>query len=182
MSIVCDEEIPDGERHWDRLVKFLEKELKICQQEMIWSTKAPKKQPVRSPSDKRKLDNSMHYTPDEGNLICSICGVDDHVPTPGPSGVKLIQYYVCQKFVGMSCEERFTTLKNKNLCHQCSYPGADCSKGKHKEGKCQRDFACKHPSHDRFSQKKHILKEMEVYSYLVLDILCQHFGERQHIQ
>ena len=135
---------------------FLEKDLNICQKEMILPAKAPKNQPVKPQGGKKRPDGA-HHVDEEGNLLCSICGADDHVQTPGPSGVKLIQYYVCQKFVEMNCKERFITLKNKNLCHQCLFPGADCNKGKHKEGKCQRDFTCKHPSHDRFQRKKHVL-------------------------
>ena len=155
MSIVCDNKIPDGAKHWDRLLQFLEKELKICQQEMIWSAKASKKQPSKPQDGKRKPDSAAHHASDEG-MICSICGANDHAQTPGPSGIKLVQYYVCQKFVEMNCKERFTILKNKNLCHQCLFPGADCTKGKHKEGRCQRDFTCKHSSHDRFQRKPSI--------------------------
>ena len=157
LSIVCDD-ISEGEQHWDRLVKFLEKEVKISQQEMIWASKTQQKPPQspQPPRNVKKKPDGAHIA-DGGNILCSICGADDHVHTPGPAGTKLVQYFVCQKFVEMSCKERFTTLKNKNLCHQCLYPGADCTKGKHKEGKCQRDFTCKHPSHDRFSRKKHVL-------------------------
>ena len=80
LSIVCDKEIPDGEPHWDRLVKFLEKEVRICQQEMIWSSKTSKKLP--QPKDtKKKPDGVAHHTSSEGNLVCSICGDDDHIQT-----------------------------------------------------------------------------------------------------
>ena len=37
------------------------------------------------------------------------------------------------------------------------YPGADKNSGKHKDGHCQTNFVCKHPSHDKFSKKKHVL-------------------------
>ena len=37
------------------------------------------------------------------------------------------------------------------------YHGADKNSGKHKDGHCQTDFVCKHPSHDKFSKKKHVL-------------------------
>ena len=120
MSIVYDEEIPDGAKHWDRLLMFLEKDLNICQKEMILPAKAPKNQPVKPQGGKKKPDGG-HHVEEEGNLLCSICGADDHVQTPGPSGIKLIQYYVCQKFVEMNCKERFITLKNKNLCHPYSF-------------------------------------------------------------
>ena len=52
----------------------------------------------------------------------------------------------------MAPHERFSTLKRKGLCFQCLYPGA-----KHTNGTCQRDFTCKHVSHEKWSQKKHVL-------------------------
>ena len=57
----------------------------------------------------------------------------------------------------MNCNERFEFLRNNKLCFQCLYPGANNSVGKHKEGKCQRDFACPHPSHAKFPRRKHVL-------------------------
>lgn len=57
----------------------------------------------------------------------------------------------------MTPGERFQLLKSKGLCHQCLYPGANQQKGRHKDGKCQRDFVCKHQSHDKYPSKKHVL-------------------------
>eukprot|EP00794_Sanderia_malayensis_P011555 gene11555-12746_t len=88
---------------------------------------------------------------------CFICGESDHVRTNGPGGIKLIQYFVCKKFVDMSPAERFELLKLKGLCFQCLFPGAEMRPGKHKEGHCQRDFACKHLSHDKYPRRKHVL-------------------------
>lgn len=53
--------------------------------------------------------------------------------------------------------ERFKILRENNLCYQCLFPGAKCAFGKHKDGQCQRDYACKHPLHDRYTRKKHVL-------------------------
>ena len=61
-----------------------------------------------------------------------------------------------QKWTEMSTLERFAILKDKGLCYQCLFPGAE-KKGKHSAGRCQRDFECNHPSHDGFSTKKHVL-------------------------
>ena len=36
------------------------------------------------------------------------------------------------------------------------YPGVD-KNSERKDGHCQADFVCKHPSHDKFSKKKHVL-------------------------
>ena len=57
----------------------------------------------------------------------------------------------------MTPKDRFTLIKNKGLCIQCLYPGARQDQGKHKEGKCQREFICQHPSHQKYPVKKHVL-------------------------
>ena len=57
----------------------------------------------------------------------------------------------------MMPKDRFTLIKNKGLCIQCLYPGAKQDQGKHKEGKCQRDFICQHSLHQKYPVKKHIL-------------------------
>ena len=57
----------------------------------------------------------------------------------------------------MSPNERFKELRRRGYCFQCLLPGAGENKGKHNNGMCQRDFICKHKSHDRFPRKKHVL-------------------------
>ena len=52
----------------------------------------------------------------------------------------------------MTPQERFKFLRHKGLCFQCLYPGAT-----HTNGTCQRDFTCKHKSHEKYPQKKHVL-------------------------
>ena len=88
---------------------------------------------------------------------CCICGLQDHVQTNGPRGMKLVQYFACKTFSEWTNAERFNYLKTQGLCVQCLFPGADQKSGKHVDGRCQRDFTCKHPSHDKFTVKKHIL-------------------------
>ena len=56
----------------------------------------------------------------------------------------------------MSPANRHAVLITKGFCVQCLFPGANASTGKHKEGKCQRDFSCPHPSHQNFP-RKHVL-------------------------
>ena len=48
-------------------------------------------------------------------------------------------------------------VKSKGFCVQCLFPGANQEKGKHKEGKCQRDFICPDPAHQTHTVKKHFL-------------------------
>ena len=54
----------------------------------------------------------------------------------------------------MTPNERFVELRKKGFCFQCLLPGASL---KHKDGKCQTDFVCKHAFHNRYPIKKHVL-------------------------
>ena len=54
-------------------------------------------------------------------------------------------------------KDHFILIKNKGLCIQCLYPGARQDQGKHKARKCQREFICHNPSHQKHSVKKHVL-------------------------
>ena len=76
--------------------------------------------------------------------------------TIGLNDLTLVQYLVAKKWIEMSALERFAILKDEGFCYQCLFPGAE-KKGKHSAGRCQRDFVCKHPSHDGFLTKKHVL-------------------------
>ena len=103
------------------------------------------------------IDDSSDEYDDTDDGICHICGESDHIKTNGPYGRKLVQYFSCQKFAEMYPKQRFIELRNKGLCFQCLFPGALQNQGKHKEGNCQSDFTCKHPSHEIFPTKKHVL-------------------------
>ena len=77
--------------------------------------------------------------------------------TVGPGYSQVVQYFACEIFVKMSPAERFKELRSKGFCFQCLLPGTDWNTGKHKEGRCQRDFVCGHTSHDKFTRKRHVL-------------------------
>ena len=112
------------------------------------------------PSHKPKptyLSNQYHNDQDNKQTKCSFCGEEGHVLTNGPNGSSLIQYFACRKFTELNPGQRFRELRTKGLCHQCLYPGANQSDGKHAIGKCQSLFTCKHKSHERFPIKKHVL-------------------------
>ena len=163
VSLSCEKESTDEEEQWKELLEFLEKEIKISQREVIlWSRK---NQPQMSQKKKAVGGDAAHNAGETdanqgnqstGNQVCSLCGATDHVPTKGPGGKKLVQYFSCPNFAEKSVKDRFQQLMSKNLCFQCLYPGAE-RKCKHKEGRCQRDFICKHESHERFPTKKHVL-------------------------
>ena len=164
LSASYEKDLNDEKTRWIDLLAFLEKEVKVNQQRLMFSSKLKKKAPPpadrsgdRSNNRGSKSSDSSHHQSDGNVSPCFICGATDHVPTNGPKGSKLIQYFVCKKFVEMSNAERLAALKSKKLCIQCLYPGADCRTQKHKEGKCQREFICKHPSHNQYDCKKHVL-------------------------
>lgn len=160
LIVVCEKDIADGKDHWEELLKFLEKEMKVCQKELVLTPKARPSSPPRERKNEKR-GNASHQNGGSSNNdtanSCFICGANDHVQTPGYNGKKLTQYYVCKKFIEMNCKQRFDFLKEKNLCYQCLFPGANLNDGKHKEGRCQRDFTCKHDSHAKFTKKKHVL-------------------------
>ena len=163
LSSSCEKDLSDEMSKWKELLAFLEKEVKINQQKVMFASKTKKKPPEDQKGDRKSKvlsgSGSQSHTQDDrqSSLICSICGAADHVPTSGPKNVKLIQYFLCKKFVEMTNAQRLAVLLEKNLCIQCLYPGADRRSEKHKEGKCQREFVCKHQSHARHSCKKHVL-------------------------
>ena len=155
LTIITDEDDLEDAVIWQRLVKFLEKELKVQQQKVLINIRPP--EPKKVFSSKPNTTHTVHIASYEDQNECFICSERGHVTTSGPQGSKLIQYFACKKFAEMTPNERFLTLKNNNLCFLCLFPGAQQASTKHKEGNCQRDFTCKHPSHDRYPMKKHVL-------------------------
>ena len=163
LTSISDETLEDEEL-WVRLVKFLEKELKVQQEKSLINRKVD--DPVKDhgfKSDDKKNTNlkkyGTHHTSQDGKETkhCHFCNELGHVQTSGPRGSSLIQYFVCKKFVEMNPSQRFRELRSKGLCFQCLYPGAHQKDGKHSDGTCQRDFTCKNSSHDKYPCKKHIL-------------------------
>ena len=156
LAIVC-EQTYDDEELWLKLIEFLEKELKVQQQKVLIQGKTEEKK--HRPSNDDNKGHKSHFAGDS-NLEpkCYFCDEnEDHMATNGPKGSKIIQYFACRKFAEMSPNERFKELRKKGYCFQCLFPGADVNKGKHNDGMCQRDFICKHQSHDRFPRGKHVL-------------------------
>ena len=174
-----DDEMEDEEL-WKKLIKFLEKELKLEQEKLLikrrldGSRQAAESGRAGSYWSLEQADNSSeicgwcnsHYE-DRRSLLsngesggskrCSFCNEVEHVETNGPRGSSLIQYFACQNFVEMTPAQRYQELRSKELCFQCLYPGANQSYGPHRDGSCQKDFVCKHSSHERYPLKKHVL-------------------------
>ncbi len=149
---------------WTRLIRFLEKELKVVQEKALLNVVTAK---VNHPRDRDRdtkqnrndKSQSYHSNGDSSSIPpkCPFCNEHGHAATNGPRGIKLIQYFSCEKFVNMPINQKFQELRSKNFCHQCLYPGAKQDEGRHKDGTCQKTFICKHASHETYPRKKHVL-------------------------
>ena len=149
---------------WQELILFLDKELKIQQELSLIKRKythesvSSSTHHVTQEENNSEIDSHVHLSSTDGTSsktnACHFCLKTDHIPQ-GRQG--LIQYYSCKQFVEMSPLERFKELRNKGFCYGCLYPGAPQNSGNHKDGLCQKDYVCRHPAHDRFDRKKHVL-------------------------
>ena len=81
-------------------------------------------------------------------------------------------------FADMKPSQRFSTLRHKGLCTQCLFPGAQQSRGKHQDGRCQHEFVCPHPSHDGYGTKKHVLICQDHATTPESNQVLQNFKER----
>ena len=180
LGSTCDDD-PSPKEMWYKLVTFLEREKKVHQTKMRFdqsrsdmTNKDERK--VASGNSRRFNTSTAHAVSNpypstshgasgsklqQGTITCQICGskegVADHISSPGPGGSRILQYFTCKQFVDASPATRLKLIKEKGFCFQCLLPGASSSYGKHAEGRCQRDFSCPHPSHDKYSTKKHVL-------------------------
>ena len=88
---------------------------------------------------------------------CAFCDETGHFERVDRQGNKIVDYYLCQKFVQMTPLDRFKELRRKGYCCMCLYPGALHHTGKHANGLCNNEFVCNHSSHDAYKKKKHVL-------------------------
>ena len=177
-----DEKFEDclkGKDLWEELVKFLEREIKLYTEKAMIHRNMEQKNNKDNEKDSKNKDakvktyqtsggtssgdgeDSSTPSDNENNkrdqTHCSLCNKTDHVTTKGPYGMKLVQYFSCEKFAGSTPGQRFNYLKTKGLCTQCLFPGAKVSTGKHVDGTCQSIYACKNSAHNASAIKKHVL-------------------------
>ena len=156
LSMICEESYDEKEL-WSQMINFLEKDLKVQQQKVLIQEKVDDKK-IRTNNDGKHGRHNAHHTGKTSEIKCYFCDeTEDHVATNGPRGTQIVQYFACKKFAEMTPNQRFQELRRKGFCFQCLFPGASQSTGKHSNGKCQRDFTCKHQSHDKYPIKKHVL-------------------------
>lgn len=152
LTNISDKELFD-KRKWTDLITFLESDLKIQQQKVLINKKCDEKTNEKT-NERIKSKSPSNYFTEKDVKKCHLCDEEDHSTTGGPNGLKLIQYYACRKFAELNPNERYLMVKRKGFCVQCLFPGAAQDKGKHQEGKCQRDFICPHPSHEQYYCKE----------------------------
>ena len=142
-------EIVSKKEEWDKLEKYLEKELKI-RERVLLDQKSSKLMGIGSSQKKEQKFKSVNHGLSE--MKCHICNNTGHTIITTARGNKIIPYYVCEQFVKMSPKDRLSKLKSKNLCSQCLYPGAVVD-SRHKCLYLQ--YCCPHSSHG--SEKIHVL-------------------------
>ena len=144
LSSISEEE-PNEKETWQKLLKSLKKEEKLQQQKLIIN----------------KGKKESYFSPNLNEPHCHICGESagssEHIATFAPGGLKIIQYFTCKTFTEKAFAALLNILRDKGFCYQCLLPGANSSQGKHHEGRCQRDFICPHPIHNKYPVKNHAL-------------------------
>ena len=138
---ISDEELQDAAL-WQRLIKYLHRELKVQQEKSLIKRPESSKQVS---GDALRLNKSS-YVYQQGDMKCSFCGETGHAQTNGPNKTSIIQYFACKKFVDMTPQQRYKELCSKVYCVQYLYPGASQNAGKHVHGACQKDLTCTNAS------------------------------------
>ena len=167
LSSVTEEDLSPMET-WLKFIAFLEKEQKLQQQKLLIFNKGHDGEHSKSSTNTHPKPHKVHHSnrahhsgSSKEEVTCAICnspaGTNDHISTNDPAKSQLIQYFTCQKFAELTPVDRLSMLKKKGYCIQCLFPGANTSIGRHKDGKCQREFTCPHQSHLKYPVRKHVL-------------------------
>ena len=137
--------------------------MQVQQQKPLIQNKSENKTKKNQKQACKKKEHAGRYnSPFTGNSseepkCCFSEEAEEHTGTNGPKGAKIVQYFASQEFVEMAPKDRFQELENKGYCFQCLFPEASQNKEKQHDGICQRDFMCKHKSHDKYSIQNHVL-------------------------
>ena len=102
---------------WKRLIKFLEKELKVVLEKALLNITTSKKHPQHENEQKEKqksstflangANNHNHDSTSNGNPKYPFCDEYGHAATNGPKGRKINQYFSCPKFVSLPIHQKF---------------------------------------------------------------------------
>ena len=95
LSKICEESYDDQEL-WSQMINILEKDLKVHQQKVLIQEKVEDKK-SRSNND-GKNGKHAHLAGKPNEIKCYFCDeTEDHVPTNGPRGTQIAQYFACKK-------------------------------------------------------------------------------------
>ena len=152
--------VSDKKSEWEKLSEFLKNELAL-RNRIILDNKSAQLMGIelrmdvrkRESEDERKsVNHTGHFPASPHDLICHFCEGGGHTVITTQKGNKIIPYYVCETFVLLSPANRYSKMKEKNLCTSCIVPGQ-------KKGPKHRcfylNFCCPH-DHDA-KEKIHVL-------------------------
>ena len=151
--------VSDKKSEWEKLSEFLKEELAL-RNSMILDTKSAQLMGIelrmdvrkKEPEDPKKFGGHTGAFPASHNLICHFCEGVGHTVITTQKGNKIIPYYVCETFVLLSPANRYTKMKEKELCTSCLVPGQ-------KKGPKHRcfylNFCC--PQKHNADEKVHVL-------------------------
>ena len=120
----------NDEETWEEVIKFLDKEVKIQKQVLLFERLNPKNQDYTSRG---------YNVVQAGKKKCLICEKTDHVPT------------ITNK-ANMNPMARFEELKRKKFCLECLTPGL---KAGH-EGRCFDKYKFPDESHNHYKSGLHV--------------------------
>ena len=135
---------------WCEIIKYLEKELRINEQILLYENSNPKK-PENSKTQNEKEKIQAHSADHSRSKKFFICEKTDHVPTN--KGNLFINYFASDKFVNMSPKDRFEELKRNQFCFHCLTPGLKAKHG----GNCFDKFKCPNESYKRYKSGLRVL-------------------------
>ena len=92
LSELCEETYDDQEE-WMKLIKFLEKDLKVQQQKALIQEKSDEKRNNKQNLDSMQIGkNGAHFTNQCTDKKCYFCDrTDDHIAAAGPRETEIIQ-------------------------------------------------------------------------------------------
>ena len=99
----------NDQEKWDEIIKFLDNELKLKEQLILFEKCNPKEE--ITPKYREKVPAKTSYTSDMTQKKCYICGKLDHIPTITNKGKIVINYFSCERFAKMNPKERHEELK-----------------------------------------------------------------------
>ena len=147
---------------WTKLRKFLE--VDVCVLDDLIMEEKSQRDHTRKKRDQNERDHKDNGNGNGGRssanhagklaaVPCVLCGKDDHVISISRGGKTHVHYIACEQWLLKTPGERLKELNEKGLCPQCLYPGAK----KNHNGPCVDQYACKHPSHQRYNKSKHVM-------------------------